>query len=79
MQVHLLERHLVDGRLGFRKPIEQGTGPMFCRSRQSGAIDELMNLGHGAMRMRVAVVMGLVVVILGAVTVAVGVMMIVAS
>jgi hypothetical protein len=74
VQVHSFDRHLVDGRFGFRESVEQGTGPMFCRFRQSGPIDELMNLRHGAMRMFGVcgiVMMWLVVVIAGAVTVAV--------
>ena len=39
VQVHALDRHLVDGRFGLRQPLEQGLGAVLPCRRQRGPVD----------------------------------------
>ena len=52
VQVHLLDRHLMDGGLGLGQPLEQRLRAVAARRRQRRPVDQREDLRQAAMRMR---------------------------
>jgi hypothetical protein len=70
-----LDRHLVNGRFGFREPLEHRLRSIAPRVAQRGLVDEREDLGEIAMKVLVVVTVMVAMIILVAVAVRMSMMM----